>query len=68
MENESERLAVRENESVRTRVLESYPFDSRILYIFLKRLVWPMAVAAAADAVSVVTSHTMRRALELHGV
>ena len=42
LENESERLAARENERVRTRVIESKrhrvraPFDSRILYIFLK--------------------------------
>ena len=50
LENESERLAARENERVRTRVIES-SFDSRILYIFLKAS-GPMAVAAAADAVA----------------
>ena len=50
LENESERLAARENERVRTRVIES-SFDSRILYIFLKASE-PMAVAAAADAVA----------------
>ena len=39
-------------------------------YIFLKHgyASGPMAVAAAADAVSVMTSHKTRCAIELHGV
>jgi hypothetical protein len=56
--NEVERVVTRDDS---TRVF---------YYIFLKHgyASGPMVVAAAADAVSAVTSHTIRRAIELHGV
>ena len=48
LENESERLAARENERVRT----SESHSTRVFYYIFLKASGPMAVAAATDAVA----------------